>query len=114
MPAFKVVPRKASNLKGQSLKGRASAEQLALSEHRLAELSRQIETLTSRLAHDLRNPLNLIVGYADLLNMESFGPLTEKQKSFVAAIQGGARELGQEIARAQERLDALVKTGAKP
>jgi signal transduction histidine kinase len=69
--------------------------------------------LVARLAHDLRSPLHLVAGYADLLNRESNGPLTAKQKHFVESIRSGAKAIEKEIESSQERLGALLKSGAK-
>jgi len=89
----------------------APAEQLGLSETRLVDLLKQVENLTGRLGHDLRGPLNLVLGYADLLNIQSAGPLTAKQKQFVEHIRNGAKAVAKEIDRTQEILDTLVKSG---
>jgi signal transduction histidine kinase len=60
--------------------------------------------LFRQLVHDLRGPLNLIVGYADLLHMESTGPLNAKQRQFVQMIRTGAEGLEREIKNYQEHL----------
>ncbi len=47
--------------------------------------------------HDLRNPLNVLAGYAGLLAAESLGPLNEDQKRAVAAIDRQVTALAQAI-----------------
>lgn len=49
--------------------------------------------LLSRLAHDLKSPLQSVVGYAELLTMGQFGELTAEQERVVSRIDRQAREL---------------------
>ena len=91
-----------------------SNEALPLTEQRCADLLGQMRHLTSELAHDLRSPLHLIVGYADLLGEESTGPITATQEQFIGLIQRGAKTIEQELDRSLERLSALHKTGVNP
>ena len=49
------------------------------------------EGLIRQLAHDLRNPLNAVVGYADLV--ASFGPLNAEQQRFVDRISQTTQKL---------------------
>ena len=86
------------------------AEQATQTEQRLVDLLQQVEHLTSRLAHDLRSPLHLVAGYAELLGAESFGPLTAKQKQFVDLIRTAAKNVEQTLDRSQEHLGALLKS----
>lgn len=54
-----------------------------------------------RLAHDLRSPLNTIIGFAAIIRDGHAGPITEKQQRFLDDIMSGARELEALIAAAQ-------------
>jgi len=45
------------------------------------------------MSHELRTPLNAIRGYADLLDLEIEGPLTESQRSQLQKIQKSERHL---------------------
>jgi signal transduction histidine kinase len=47
----------------------------------------------STMSHELRTPLNAISGYAELLEMELKGPLTEGQREQVARIRTNQRHL---------------------
>lgn len=52
------------------------------------------EGLMSRLNHDLRTPLNAMLGFADLMNAETFGPLgDERYRAYAAHMQTCGREL---------------------
>jgi signal transduction histidine kinase len=42
------------------------------------------------MSHELRTPLNSVVGYSELLLLETKGPLTEPQREFVRRIQTSA------------------------
>ena len=42
--------------------------------------------LLANMSHDLRIPLNSIIGFSDILLTESFGPLTKKQSKYVENI----------------------------
>ena len=45
------------------------------------------------MSHELRTPLNAIAGYAELLEMEIHGPLTEPQREAIVRIQRSERHL---------------------
>jgi DNA-binding response OmpR family regulator len=49
--------------------------------------------LSREVAHDLRAPLNNIIGMADLIQKPFYGILTEKQKEFVQIISNSGQEL---------------------
>ena len=45
------------------------------------------------MSHELRTPLNAIRGYADLLGLEMYGPITEAQRAALARIGASERHL---------------------
>lgn len=47
----------------------------------------------ARMSHEIRSPLNSILGFSQLLLENSNDPLTPKQKDFLARIERGARHL---------------------
>lgn len=49
--------------------------------------------LVAFLSHDLRSPLNSIVGFSDVLARELDGPLTDEQRESVESIRESAEEL---------------------
>ncbi len=79
---------------------RLRTEELALANRQLEQTNEEIvrankmkTEFLARISHELRTPLNAITGFADLLAEESAGALSDKQKRFVARIQGGAGHL---------------------
>jgi|GEM_PF-4628923 len=51
----------------------------------------------AKLAHDLRGPLHVVMGYADLLASQRAGPLNQKQLEFVAKLQAGLKAIAELI-----------------
>jgi signal transduction histidine kinase len=47
----------------------------------------------SRICHDLRNSLNVVMGFTDLLSAETTGALNEKQQVYVQNIRAGTRQM---------------------
>ena len=68
----------------------------ALSEGRDGESPTEPEEskgLVSHVRHDLRNSLNVVMGFADLLSAQATGTLNEKQQLYVHNIQAGTRRM---------------------
>ncbi len=60
------------------------------------------EALLARVTHELRGPLNAILGLTEALLERSLGPLTERQAGALARIDGQGRQL---LALVQDLLD---------
>ena len=60
---------------------------------RLARIARLKGDALSAMAHDLRAPLNALVGYTSLLGEGAFGVLTEEQRGVAATLERQAIEL---------------------
>lgn len=65
--------------------------------------------LRKRLRHDLRSPLAVIVGRADLLLSELHGPLNAEQRRSVEALLQSADRLQRELEELADRVDASVR-----
>ena len=64
------------------------------SRNRESEEANRLKTEFLRnVSHELRSPLQTVIGFAELLTEENAGPLTEKQKCFVGHIQADARHV---------------------
>ena len=64
-----------------------------------------------RLAHDLRSPLQLVSGYADLLAEETAGALNPKQKKYVAAIREGVQKVTEVLDEWKALQGQTIKAG---
>jgi len=76
---FQAVARNITEIK-------QAQEALALSRDQALEASLFKSQLLSRVSHELRTPLGGILGYAELLQFQAFGALTENQQGAVNSI----------------------------
>jgi signal transduction histidine kinase len=60
---------------------------------RLTKTARLRSDALTGMAHDLRAPLNALIGYTSLLGEGAFGPLTEEQREVSATLERQALEL---------------------
>lgn len=78
-------------------RGIAALASLALANAQLLEelerANRFRSDFVANTSHELRNPLNVIIGYSDLLSEGSYGPLTTDQISIAQRTSERAREL---------------------
>ena len=58
-----------------------------------SEANRAKSQFLATLSHEIRTPINAIVGYTDLLDMEVAGPMTAKQKEYLTRIQASSQHL---------------------
>jgi signal transduction histidine kinase/chemotaxis response regulator CheB len=75
-------------------------EELAASNRELEIRSREIERASqfkdeflSTMSHELRTPLNAVLGFSELLVQERYGPLNDKQSSYVKNIHSAGQHL---------------------
>ena len=62
-------------------------------EHERVTVPKEGKSLLNLVRHDLRNSLNVILGFADLLSAEATGTLNEKQQLYVYNIRAGSQRM---------------------
>jgi PAS domain S-box-containing protein len=70
---------------------------LAQARDQALESSRLKSYLLAKVSHELRTPLGGILGYAELLHLDTFGPLNEEQKQAASQIMESAQYLNMMI-----------------
>ncbi|HSU14699.1 GAF domain-containing sensor histidine kinase [Longimicrobium sp.] len=76
------------------------------------EASRAKSEFLAAMSHEMRTPLNAVLGYVDLLEVEIAGPLTEEQREQMARIRGSSAQL---LALVDQVLDlARLESGSLP
>jgi signal transduction histidine kinase len=87
----------------------AENERLDLERKRLLELDHMKTEFLARLSHDLRTPLNSIIGFSDLITGDVGGKVNKKHAEFVAAINRNGHAL---LSMINELLDlSSLETG---
>jgi signal transduction histidine kinase len=80
----------------------AENERLDLERRRLLELDQLKTEFLARVSHDLRTPLNSIIGFSDLITGEVGGRMNKKHAEFISAINRNGHAL---LAMINELLD---------
>jgi len=68
-------------------------EELERNLEELGEATRTKDRFMAVMSHEMRTPLNAVLGYADLLEMGIGGPMSDSQKDYVERIRVGSRHL---------------------
>ncbi|MGH7853310.1 MAG: ATP-binding protein [Candidatus Binatia bacterium] len=68
-------------------------EQIKTQADELEKANREICDFTAMIAHDLRSPLNQVLGVSELMTDSAFGPVTEGQKKWLGKVSETARQL---------------------
>lgn len=67
--------------------------------------------LTARISHDLRTPLNAVIGFSELMSKEAFGPLgSQRYQDYARHI----RECGETLLKSTEDTLAITSSLAQP
>ena len=92
----KVQPRNTSQASGIEMTNCKHTTATVLSAHH-----------ASRLAHDMRSPLTVILEFTSILRDGLGGPITQKQHEFLAHIESAAGDLSRMV---DQRLDPIENT----
>lgn len=68
-------------------------EELFISNDKLRKIDEEKDVFIGMAAHEMRTPMTIMRGYADVLRTEQCGPLTEEQKTMVQKIIDGNESL---------------------
>ncbi len=71
----------------------ALAHQVTLRTQELEAMNRELQAFTHSVSHDLRQPLNGVIGFAELLLTEKPGALNATQKEYLGDIYNGGHQL---------------------
>lgn len=100
---FQAVARDITKLK-------RAYEALAVARDQALEASNFKSQILSRVSHELRTPLGGVLGYAELLQYEAYGTLTENQQKAVFNIIDSAHYLDQLISDLLDEAQIEAKT----
>ncbi|HWQ12544.1 MAG TPA: ATP-binding protein [Roseiflexaceae bacterium] len=67
--------------------------ELSAANTRLEQALRLKDEFLAAMSHELRTPLTAILSYSEALQAELYGPLTERQRAALTAVDSGARHL---------------------
>ena len=67
--------------------------ELAGKDRPLAESAQSRSGLLADMSHELRSPLNSVIGFSEILLDQLYGPLNNKQQEYIKAIQAGGYQL---------------------
>ena len=98
--AMREAQDKAEKIKAQEEILKLNAELEERVQLRTAELevaNKQLESFTSTVSHDLRSPLQVIIGYASILSRKYGDILNEDGKQLLQGIKEHTRQMGQLI-----------------
>jgi signal transduction histidine kinase len=84
--------------------------ELRAANRELESANRDLEAFTSSVSHDLRQPLNAVIGFSEFLISEKPGPLSAQQKEYLGHIYGG----GQQLLRLTDDLLHFARLGQQP
>jgi len=68
-------------------------EEEARERQRFEDISRAKSAFIATMSHELRSPLNAVIGFSELLLGQGVGPLTEKQSRYLGHIQESGKHL---------------------
>ena len=72
---------------------RAARSEAQRGNDELERISLRETAFLTQISHEVRTPLNVIIGFADMLGEGLVGPLNEQQTEYVAEVQGSGHHL---------------------
>jgi PAS domain S-box-containing protein len=89
-----------------------AAQELAVARDQAVEALRFKSQLLAHVSHDLRTPINAILGYAEMLEADVYGPLSEEQRQPLVRIKLSCNQLARMVSDllSQSRLEAGKQT----
>jgi len=84
--------------------------ELEAANRELQRANKELEAFTYSVSHDLRQPLNGMIGFTEFLVSEKPGPLNARQREFLANIHRG----GQQLLRLTDDLLNFSRLGQQP
>jgi PAS domain S-box-containing protein len=87
---------------------RRASQELALARDQALEALRFKSQLLAHVSHDLRTPINAILGYTEMLQAEVFGPVSEQQREPLTRIGMSCNQLARLVSDLliQSRMEA--------
>tara|TARA_R100000005_G_scaffold96537_1_gene84319 strand:+ start:10051 stop:11667 length:1617 start_codon:yes stop_codon:yes gene_type:complete len=67
--------------------------QLEMTAKKALESARAKDTFLANMSHELRTPLNAVIGFAEVIGLETFGPLNDKYREYVGDILNSGKHL---------------------
>lgn len=81
------------NLEGKVKESAIQLEELAKANEKLNDLDRMKSMFIASMSHEVRTPLNSIIGFTGILLMELVGKLEDKQKDLLTRVKQSSRHL---------------------
>jgi signal transduction histidine kinase len=86
--------REANQKLEREVEGREQVQRELQRAKEIADSANQAKSaFLANMSHELRTPLNAVIGFSELLEQEIFGPLTDKQRSYVGNVLISGRHL---------------------
>lgn len=80
-------------LEAEIAEHRATEVELRAAKDRAELASRAKSDFLATMSHELRTPLNAVIGFSEVLGVETFGPLNDRQREYVGHVVGSAGHL---------------------
>lgn len=89
--------KRAQEIQANNRQLQEEIEQRKMAEQSVLSLNKELEAFTYSVSHDLRAPLRIVNGYADILLEDHLDQLDEEGQKYLGAIRKNAARMGQLI-----------------